>query len=614
MTKTISLEDFERFVAERNGDEAYRAIISILGRIDRRFGRIEMVPMRPSADPGDEPTRLERFATRFCAALGQLVCDPAVQPQKRTVAQVLLFHRWIDLLFAVSGFRTPDNFLRLLGQGEGDDWRLTGDHLMRFLMLYSPRAEFRVGFEQLMRSDPHMSAISLLNYLGTRYCFTERSHRFRENLLEWLPGKLDNVTLGPIVLRNLAESYMHCSYAQSPHKHDFKADLIRQIHRACLASGSKEASEPPAAGPNGKPVLIVITEHFSKGHSVFRTHSRAVKSLREKFYTIGFGTKPADTEPVHECFDEFHRYPEGEFFEVIRKFTEEILARRPAVVFHLGVGMSDHVIALASLRLAPVQVCSFGHTATTKSPVMDYMILPEDFMGDPACFSEKMVLVPARAFPYTPVDTVDSDEIRKKAAEERKKDKSGVVRAAIAASIMKLNPPFFAALNEAAKAAKGKVEFHFFPLAAVGLAHAELKRSLATRLPDAIVHTEMPYPQYMAALARCDFAISPFPYGNMNSIIDAARLGLPGICLDGPEAHAHADVAYFARLGLPPELGTKSVEDFSAMITRLVDDREWLAHCREAAAKADLEAGFFTGEERLFCDAMAELVKDVAPA
>ena len=601
-----SLEDFERYVFERKGDEAYRAALSILGRIDRAFGRIDQVSMRPTAEPGDEATRLERFSTRFTAALGQLICDATITPNQRVFAQILLFHRWIDLMFASSGFRTPDNFLRVLGMEDDDGWKLKGDHILRFLLLFSPRADFNISFEKTLAANPHMSAIAFLNFLGTRYCFTERTHDFRERLLEWLPGRLNEVQLGPIVLRNIAEPFMHCSYAQTPRKHEIKADLIAQMRRAVLTAGAREASEPPAPAADGKPVVVILTEHFSKGHSVWRTHSRSVKALKEKFHTVGFCSKRAQSPDVEAAFDEFIIYPEGEFFEGVRKTAEMILERRPVMVFHLGVGMADVVIALASLRLAPVQACSFGHTATTKSPVIDYMILPEDFMGDPKCFSEQMVLLPPHAMPYTPVDTIDDEAIRKRAAKD--KADPGVIKVAVAASIMKLNPPFFAALKAAADAAKTQVEFHFFPLAGVGLAHADLTRALKTRLPQAVVHTEQPYDKYMDKLARCAFAISPFPYGNMNSIIDAARLGLPGVCLDGPEAHAHADVAYFARLGLPPELAASTVEDYSAVITRLIDDKAFRDECRAAAARSDLDKGFFQGDESLFCKRVEELV------
>ena len=292
----LSLEDFERYVFERKGDEAYRAALSILSRIDRAFGRIDQVQMRPTAERGDEATRLERFSTRFVAALGQLICDETIMPDRRIFAQILLFHRWIDLMFASSGFRTPDHFLRMLGVENEGGWSLKGDHILRFLLLFSPRADFNISFEKILQANPHMSAIAFLNFLGTRYCFTERSHDFRERLLEWLPGRLNDVQLGPIVLRNIAEPFMHCSYATTPRKHEIKADLIAQMRCAYLLRRLRpEMSEPACAGRRRQAAgaLVIMTEHFTKGHSVWRTHSRSVKALKEKFHTVGFVAKRA---------------------------------------------------------------------------------------------------------------------------------------------------------------------------------------------------------------------------------------------------------------------------------------------------------------------------------
>jgi hypothetical protein len=82
----------------------------------------------------------------------------------------------------------------------------------------------------------------------------------------------------------------------------------------------------------------------------------------------------------------------------------------------------------------------------------------------------------------------------------------------------------------------------------------------------AVVHEEAPYDAYAERLAACDVFVSPFPYGNMNSIVDAALLGLPGVCLDGAEAHAHADAAYFRRMGFAEALIAQSREAYVAAI------------------------------------------------
>jgi hypothetical protein len=281
------------------------------------------------------------------------------------------------------------------------------------------------------------------------------------------------------------------------------------------------------------------------------------------------------------------------------------------MVLHLGVGMSPHVIALASLRLAPVQAASFGHTATTMSPVIDYMILPEDFVGDPACFSETVIGAPAAAMPYCPRADADYEAVRGRGAEARAARAASPgagVRIAVAASVMKLSPPFFDALARASQEAGVPVAYEIFPLGSHDLGHAALALQLAQRLPMALVHPELDYPDYVERLATCDFFVCPFPYGNMNSILDAVLVGLPGVCLDGLEAHAHADAAYFRRMGFPAALTTTSVDDYVAAIARLASDAAWLDACRHAVAAADLDAAFFAGDAGLFADLVKSLL------
>ena len=119
---------------------------------------------------------------------------------------------------------------------------------------------------------------------------------------------------------------------------------------------------------------------------------------------------------------------------------------------------------------------------------------------------------------------------------------------------------------------------------------------------------ETPHERYMERFAECDLFLCPFPYGNMNSIIDAFQLGVPGVCLDGMEAHAHADAAFFARIGLPAELVAGSVDDYVAAAIKLIDDEPWRAHCTDIVGNADLEAAFFGGEPALFSAAIEKLI------
>jgi HMW1-like protein len=608
-----SLEDFERAVTNRDAQASIIHALTILQKIDEHYGGLQGVSWQAPPVVTEEQ-RLEIFATRFAASFAQLICDPALELSPPQYENLMLFHRWIVLIFASGGFQSTGYLLPLIGQKPGEkSYQFGGDKLLKMFTVFSPSG-FRFNLEECFRASPPATAVAFLNYLGTRYCFTEPEFEFRERILEWLPGKLEQVTLGDITLQRLVEPFMHCSYAVTPRKHAIKADMIAQLRRACLRVGSPEWKGEAPAVKNGKPVLVVVTEHFGEGHSVHRTHSGAVRSLKESFHVIGLMYEHQVSPPVREIFDEVMLYPQGGVFEVVRSTAEQVVNARPAVVFHLGVGMSPHTIALASLRLGRVQCTSFGHTATTMSPVIDYMILPEDFVVTDKCYSETVSRVPANAMPYVP--RRDAEQVVMRARDRLRPDPNGdgKVRVAIPASVMKLNSRLFDALHRIKLASRKDTEFHFYPLAAVGLSSACLKRKVHERLPDAVVHTEYPYPIYMERLGQCDLFLCPFPYGNMNSIVDTIRLGIPGICLDGEEAHAHADAAYFARMGLPSELIAKDVDAYVAAAVRLIDDLEWRKQCRQMALAADLDAAFFRGDASLFCREMERIAAGVVRA
>ncbi|MEJ0065624.1 MAG: hypothetical protein WDM85_09380 [Caulobacteraceae bacterium] len=400
---------------------------------------------------------------------------------------------------------------------------------------------------------------------------------------------------------------MHCSYAWSPTKHDIKAVMIAQMRRGLLDAGCTEwdGAPPPAVA---RPTIVVTTENFSEGHSVYRTHSRAVTALRSAFNVVGVLHAAHVSPAIEACFDEIILYAgEPGFFGHVRRVADQILARRPAMVLHLGVGMSSFVIGLASLRLAPVQAASFGHTATTRSPEIDAMILPDDFVGDPACFSERLVRLPPAAMPYNLRDDIDFAAIGERARAARDAGRPGPHRRAGVGDEAGSAPVRRPGAGGGPGADAGRISRLPAGLRRPGLRSADAP---ARRAPaDGGRARGTALRGLHRAPGGLRFFVCPFPYGNMNSIVDAVMVGLPGVCLDGPEAHAHADVAYFRRLGLPAELTASNLDDYVAAIARLVDDPDWLAQCQAAARRVDRDHPFFSGDEGLFVAAVEDLIR-----
>lgn len=598
-----SLSAFERHVARRDVDAAISEALRLLRVIDESMGNLNGIVFGvPFADATPKDLHI-RFATRFCAAFGDLITLPGITVKAEAVELLFVYHRWTDMMFALSGFQTSAHLVTRLSDMDGGRWTLTGPALIQFLVIFGPSSTLEIDLDQCYAANPGATVVAALGYLSARFYVTERGCAFRERLLDWLPGKLEDMTLGRIRLAFIAEIYMHCSYASGAGKHRIKSDLIAQMKKVCLAAGAREITGPPPR--REKPRVVVVAEHFRGGHSVYRTHSRVVRSLRQRFEVIGVAYGERTDDAARACFDSMIFYPPGELIDSAVKVANQIVDLEPDIVFHLGVGMSNHVIALASLRLAPLQLVSYGHTATTMSPVIDYVILPDDFVGSEDRFTEKVMRLPQEAIPYAPPGV---NEAPSPPRQPLASDKTGTLRVAVPASVMKLNAPFFKVLAQIAERASRKIEFAFFPLAAVGVAHYYLNQEIRRFLPDAIVYPETNRTIYLERLGECDFFLCPFPYGNMNSIIDAMIMGVPGVCLDGEEAHAHADVAIFRRLGLPASSTTQDVEGYIAEAVRMIDDDAWRAHCREIAQNVDLDGGFYVGDERLFCEAVYGLL------
>ncbi len=574
-----SLTKFENDAAMGDHGAALRTALTILYSLDAQFGRLDGIDTGIVGVGGKEDVR--EIARRFAASFAKVLCDPALKLSPEEYEHLVIHHRWLDLIFS------------LAGAGNAPTEQLNARKKLVLAALDSPSLEF----DALWNPDPGSAAPAFLHYLAARCVFNENAFRARERLLEWLPNALADIRLSHTSLARAADAYMHCSYAVTEEKHAIKRTLMLQLRRTCLEAGCVEWTGE-ASNSNGKPVAIVVAENLRPGHSVYRTHARAVASLRERFFVLGaVYPDPKGTE-IETLFDECLPVAGTGVFDAAAKLSEIIRARKPALVFYTGVGMVPAFVALASLRLAPVQCVSFGHTATTMSPAMDYFVLPKDFVGSESVFSEKVIAVPPAGMPLT----------RRAMRKPLGFPKDRTVRVAIPGSIMKLNPRLFDAIAAIAERTHNSAEFHFFPLGASGLSYAALAEAIGKRIPNATVFEEMTHEAYVERLARCDFFLSPFPYGNMNSIIDAFELGLPGVCLDGPEAHAHADGAYFARIGLPGELAALTVDDYIRQAVRLIEDAAWREQCLDIVARADLNAAFFSGDEKIFCAALAALV------
>ncbi len=268
---------------------------------------------------------------------------------------------------------------------------------------------------------------------------------------------------------------------------------------------------------------------------------------------------------------------------------------QPQIVYYPSLGMFPYTVYTCNLRLAPMQIAALGHPATAHAATMDYVVVEEDYVGDPACFSERLIMVPKDAIPYrTPAHWPE------RCTPSPRHDDS--VRVAVIGASMKLNAPFLETCRKIAERAQSRVEFHFIPAFAIGFSFVAARDEIVRVVPNAVVHKMMPFAPYLQCIADCDMFVNPFPFGNTNTIVDTVGQGVPGVNRAHREVHSNIDRGMFQRLGLPDELSATSEEALIDVAVKMIDDPAWRQQLREHLERGGYAEPLFRGQESHFCD------------
>ena len=597
--KQPSVIRFEQEVAAKNYEAACVELLDILSKIDTNFGGIEGIEIDYPSQLNDElvQDKIKHFCTRVAVAMSELFSDPKLDISEGGAQRFFTLQRWINMIFASSPFVNADHVLQTYNRNP-DKTNLSDFHLdnarsslIKFCIFYLPESNVNVNLDALWNLDPELCASLCFALQSPRFIGTDQAFSKRGTLLQWFPEKLatiENLNNVPSAISH--DVYMHCSYDIAENKHWVKKALNQVIRRHLLQGGWTDRDVTKLGERNGKPVMVVLLEHFHSSHSIYRTHSTSMIAARERFYLIGVGNDAVD-EAGKAVFDEF-RILEGN--NVVSKLDnlKDICEKNGAAVLYMpSIGMDLTTIFASNTRLAPVQVIALGHPATTHSDFIEYVIVEDDYVGSEKCFSEQLLRLPKDALPYVP------SALAPQHVEYRLRENPEVVNIGIASTTMKLNPYFLAALKAIRDRANVKVHFHFALGQSSGVTHPYVERFIKYYLGnDATAHLHAPYDQYLRILHNCDMMVNPFPFGNTNGIIDMVTLGLVGICKTGAEVHEHIDEGLFKRLGLPEWLIANTVDEYVERAIRLAENHQERLELRRHIIENNGLQTLFTGD------------------
>ena len=402
---SFDLDTFERHVHRREYELAARELLGLLVTLDANYGaagdgfRAQLIGEFMPDELDDHLT------TRIAAATAFLFSDQNFQLSPAGIAQLLNWQRWLSTLFAASPLRNADAVLRALNDADPehpDRLTIPAKDLQKFCLLDGPESRVPLDIDALWESSPTLAAGLALVLLAPRLLGTPVAHEKRELLLPWLARKLPEIEdLDLLPTGILHDVYMHCSYADRPDKHDVKRSINELIRRKLEFKGLDPLKPPPPPADGGKPVLLVVLEWFNASHSIYRTHSRTLEAARAKFDVIGMG-RASWTRPAARCSTSSSTIPSVSIHEQLNFIRDTARAKGAHALYMPSMGMHALTMFLANMRLAPVQAMALGHPATSHSPEMDDVVVEEDYVGDPACFSEKLWCCRRTACPIGP--------------------------------------------------------------------------------------------------------------------------------------------------------------------------------------------------------------------
>lgn len=486
----------------------------------------------------------------------------------------------------------------------------TEQDLKLLLTCFTIESDLSVDFSLLYQNFPERTAYC---YVGCFYysniVLSEKSEAALRNLIEH-SVIFEKLPMNNDLLVICSNIWMTCTYINCIEKHNIKKSINKYYQRYLTETLSKTTKQRVKKYllkyrrcSEKKKKLIICSEVLSEGHAMTRCYIDPMKHLSKEFEIVLVNsTGLVDYEYKH-IFSKIIEV-DDKIFGHHDFIVNSIINENPDIIWYPSLGMACWTLPLCNMRLAPVQIMSLGHPASSMSKEIDYCITDEDVGDFMSNALEKKYIVPNQAF-HAPREYTLNKHHNEKNEDE--------VHIAINSKDFKVRAVFIELCQQLNNTSTKKCVFHFFPNAH-GLMRDTFIAKLNNMLPNIKVHKVTDYSHYMNLLSQCDMSLSTFPFGGSNSNVDAFLLGLPRVILisDGPEASA--DITQAKIVDLPDWLITNSVEQYLLAALALIEDKSVRQEISEHIHAKNLKGLFFNedsvSDERIYPDAFLDMFEN----
>ena len=484
------------------------------------------------------------FADVFVQTLTYCFCQPDFQFDRQAELRFVAHNATLANLAAISRYGTTDIALGILANEKS--------LLAKILALYSPLSSFDFNARVFFDADPVLASHWWFAFLETRYL---ASARVLARLRAHFAHIDERLTLTGTKF-NLP--YFLVTYAAPKSEKDVKERINRLIREHWPAP-------PGKPGPSSPKRILVVSAFWNRSHSVWRTVHKYVAGLAGKYELVLAALEPPHPKDDTGVFDRVVRVDPRCGNDDIRTLRD--LGARVAIF--PDIGMSPASIVLANQRLAPIQIMAQGHPVSTFGGEIDYYLGGRDIEDAKTArnYSERLALISGRGVdptvpggPFAPV---------------AKSEDPLVVSCPWA--VVKTNAEIVALLGRIAEGVRRPVHFHFMPGAGLTrCGHVPFEDILRQSLAGSTVtvHPNLGVEKYLAAINGSHLALDSFPFGGLNTVVDALGLGVPFVAYEGTRAFNRFGAHFLRRAGLA-ELVAGDDEGYVAKAVAILADRDY---------------------------------------